>query len=363
MNLTLRLLICLFCIAGPSACAATQPTEQSKGNWVRQANGDILNDPQPSGLTVWRKQLVTLSDRSAVQQQQLKLHVLDAESARIRQSLPIRLSPALNASCFASYLSSAPDLEALVADKQDDRVLYSVTEDTAGLQLSEECQKRFADSGSTLYPTLLLRLEYQDNQEVLITAVRPLRYSPDMAVGNFPNDGIEGLAISRDGTLYLGLEKDMASQPRIFKLALNRVQWSEAGFLDVQDAKLQLPAFSEGAHPINALEFLDHQQGYLLAFARNDDQLWLVDLTAKKPTKIIPMDFLAPTADAACPAYELMDNASIEGITLMDGQLWMVNDPWKVNYLKNIQCPSNAEAYQKMGALLFNIPFNIQWLD
>lgn len=356
MTLSLRLVFCLTTCLTALACSATVSPLPVKGQWLRHADAVIFEDPQPSGLTVWREQLVTLSDRSAAPEQQLKLHIIEPDSARIRTSLPILLSPSLAASCFAPYLTSAPDLEALVADRWDDRVLYTVTEDAAGLQLSAACQSRFGDSGAADYPFLLVRLEYQDSGHMLMTGVRPLRFAEHMALGNFPNDGIEGMAMGKDSTLYLGLEKDAASQPRIFRINLSENVWAQDDFIDVQDAKLPLPAFGEGAHPINALEYLDEDDGYLLAFARNDDQLWLVDVSGQRPTKIIPMDFLAQAYDASCPAFELMDNASIEGITVMNGQLWLVNDPWKVNYLKNIGCPANALPYQKMGALLFRLP-------
>jgi len=75
------------------------------------------------------------------------------------------------------------------------------------------------------------------------------------------------------------------------------------------------------------------------------------------------MDFMAP-ADADmenCAATERMDNASIEGVAVINDTVWMINDPWKVNYLKNIQCPVNRKRYEAMAPLLFSTPVQADW--
>ena len=58
-----------------------------------------------------------------------------------------------------------------------------------------------------------------------------------------------------------------------------------------------------------------------------------------------------------------MDNASIEGLTVLDDTLYLVNDPWKENYLKNIQCDSNKARYEAMAPLLFSLPLDPAWFN
>jgi len=76
--------------------------------------------------------------------------------------------------------------------------------------------KRFDHSGSKDYPSHLVRLELTKNNVLLITHVRPIQFDTDFNIGNFPNDGIEGMAFGQNNTLSLGLEKDSKGSARIF---------------------------------------------------------------------------------------------------------------------------------------------------
>ena len=78
-------------------------------------------------------------------------------------------------SCFSQYLADEPDLEALVADPEQPNVFYTVTEDaTRTGALSDRCQQRYEATGSTDYPTLLVRIEKHDSGNATMTHVRPL---------------------------------------------------------------------------------------------------------------------------------------------------------------------------------------------
>ncbi|GAB3013567.1 esterase-like activity of phytase family protein [Bowmanella dokdonensis] len=358
-----------LCISLSGCISVTEPvsgqTLQVDGIWIRDSQGQVMADPQPSGLVRWRNQLLTLSDRSAMATQRLRLHKLDTSGNLLAGSMPISVAESLSTSCFADYVGTNPDLEALVVDPRDDRVFITVTEDASDSPLRGECARRYADTGSTLFPTLLLRLELQADNRLLVSHIRPLRFAGEYRVGNFPNDGVEGLAFTPDGTLYLALEKDQASQPRIFSLAVAEDFWQSDEFAEVKDARLLLPGPVQGNHPINALEYAagGEGKGYLLAAARNDDQLWILDLDRRRPTRIVQMEFWAPAGGPGCPERELMDNASIEGIALLGNDIWMINDPWKVNYMKNVNCAINAPHYRKMAPLLFRLPLQSGWLD
>ncbi|XOV79821.1 MAG: hypothetical protein ACFHVJ_02420 [Aestuariibacter sp.] len=327
--------------------------------WVKEPSGEVMLDPQTSGLAAWRDgSLLTISDGSAHESQRLKIIRLDPQTQTIvAPKFPIEPSPSVAQSCFAEYLSERPDLEALVVDPDDDTLFYTVTEDASRYNLSEACQAQYANSGSTPYPTVLLRLKL-DGDKVMVTHARPLRFAPEHNLIDLPNDGIEGMTFGVGRTLYLGLEKDGAGNPRVFTVQLDEQWWYSDEFADVQDAKLKVPTFTSGNHPINALTyFYGEQQDWLIAAARNDNQIWLIDPVAQKETQIIDLRFWAEvtTDSQECEQYELMNNYSMEGVAVAGERLWLVNDPWKVNYLKNIQCPASKSHYEKMAPLLTSI--------
>lgn len=337
------------------------------GVWIKNEDGTAMADPQTSGLTVWQDKLVSLSDGSANSDLQRKLHFIDSDTATVKSDAEkMRLTNLVRRSCFNSYLANQPDLEALTADPIRPGVFYTITEDaTRTGALSASCEKRYEDTGSTDYPRVLVRLE-KTEFGTMMTGVKPLRFPKAFNVGDFPNDGIEGLAMASDDLLYLALEKDGNGQPRIFTLTLSNDFWKDTEFADVTDPTLNVPTFPSGNHPINGLAYYQHEQkGFLLAAARNDNELWVISTDKNVPFKRIPMHFLAPTDGASqdCEAMEVMDNASIEGIAVKDDTLWMVNDPWKVNYLKNIQCPVNKANYEAMAPLLFSVPLDSAWFE
>jgi hypothetical protein len=280
--------------------------------------------------------------------------------------MPMNLSEHVAQSCFASYLRDNPDLEALVVDPDDDRVFYVATEDASSETLSEACQQKFADTGSTEYPSLLIRLALQEDNSARITHVRPIQFSTDMHIGDFPNDGLEALAFGNDRTLYLGLEKDRDDQARIFSLKMDAEFWQGSDFAQVRDLKLRLPTFDKGNHPINGMSYYQHKgAGYLIAAARNDETLWIIDLAAQKDTRIVPLKFDAPITPGDTPWGELerMDNALIEGVAVEGKTLWLINDPWKLVYTKNIQCELNQKKFKSMAPLIFSLAIQDKWFD
>ncbi len=354
-----------------------QPAKQSPDNekikvsglWLTEKSGQTIYNPQTSGLVKWREQLLTLSDRSADPQHRLKLRTINKHNANlVGPDWPMQAAEQLANSCFIDYLSDNPDLEALTVDPDDDKVFYLVTEDASYAQpMSAECQQKYANSGATGYPSLLVRLELQNNEQLFFTHVRPIQFAPSMQVGDFPNDGLEALAFGQQRTLYLGLEKDSQKQARIFSLQLDSQFWQTDDFAMVTESKAKLPKFDSGNHPINGMDYYQTDSGgeYLLAAARNDESLWVIDLSGQKETKILPFEFYAQVSPVTpdCAEFELMKNASIEGVAV-DGQtLWLINDPWKAVYTSNIGCAQNAENYKKFSALLFSLPIQASWFN
>ena len=342
---------------------------QVNGHWILEQDGQIMLNPQTSGLVKWRDGLLTLSDRSADPSQRLKLRAISKEGALLNgPDLPMILSENLQTSCFAAYISDNPDLEALTVDPDDDKVFYVVTEDASYAEpMSEACHLKYLNSGSTNYPTLLVRLELQDNNTALMTHIRPIQFAADMQIGDFPNDGVEALAFGQSRTLYLGIEKDSSKQARIFSLKMHSDFWETDEFATVNTFNLKLPTFEKGNHPINGMDYYQTPdgRGFLLVAARNDETLCVVDLSGKKETVILPIDFFAEiqTSSAGCEGYEAMENASIEGVAVVDNTLWLINDPWKAVYLNNVKCEQNRLHYEKFAPLLFSLPIQSKWFD
>jgi len=340
-------------------------TEVSVGQWIKDSSGKVMFDPQTSGLVEVGGQLITIADASADVTQQLKLHTIDPASATLtHSSATFSFSNAVRRSCFYTYLSSQPDLEALAVDPRDPKIIYTVTEDaTRTGALSPRCESKYEATGSTDYPTLLVKLTQKDNGSVEMSDVRPLQFPIEFEVGNFPNDGIEGLTMDSDGTLYIGLEKDKAGQPRIFTLNIGDDFWSSSDFASVSDPQLRLPVFTSGNHPINGLALHTTQSGdvFLLAAARNDNELWVIDSTKQKATKRIPITFKVNGGEA-CGEY-LMDNASMEGLVVVDSTLWIINDPWEKNYMKNAICEADTPRYEDLAPLLFPLTLKASWFE
>jgi hypothetical protein len=345
--------------------ATTSSVLTSVGRWISTDTSDVMQDPQTSGLIEINGQLVTIADGSAAFEQQRKLHFLDKDTATLTASSnAFKLATRVRRSCFSDYLTNAPDLEALASDPSNSNVIYTVTEDaTRTGTLSTRCEKKYQNTGSTDYPTLLVRLERDENDSVTMTHVRPLQFPTEFEVGNFPNDGIEGMAMAKDGTLYLGLEKDKAGQPRIFSLNITDDFWQSADFAVVDEPDLSVPIFDAGSHPINGLALYSAEGGnnFLLAAARNDNEVWVIDVAGEVETKRISMQFNV-SAENECGEY-VMDNASIEGLVVVEDTLWLINDPWKVNYLKNIKCEAETPRYEAMAPLLFSVPLNDAWFQ
>jgi len=356
-----------------ATCALADDTSHQqvilKGKWLVETSEKVMLDPQTSALKFWRGKLLSLSDRSAHESQQKQLHIIDSSNAIVAEkSLVMTLSKNIQESCFYPYLADKPDFEALAIDPNNDNVFFIVTEDAReGVQLSHECQQRFKETGSTKYPSLLVRLEIDKNNILSMTHVRPLQFSASYDIGDFANDGIEGLAFGKNNTLYLGLEKDNKGLARIFSLPLTDKFWKSDEFAPVVDTEVVLPAFKKGRHPINGMDYLpvDNHPGYIAAAARNDNQLWIIDLANKKPTKVISMKFLAPVInnDNQCKDWELIGNTSLEGVAVANNNIWLINDPWKAHYMENVKCESNRDKYKNLSPLLFSLPISKQWFE
>ena len=197
-------------------------------------------------------------------------------------------------------------------------------------------------------------------------AIRPVQFPQEAKVGNFPNDGIEGLAVDDHQNLYLALEQDMVNKPRLFKTRLTQDFWLRDNFVKVIDANLSLPVLDDSDHPINGIEFLPSpilgHPGYLVAVARNDDELWVFDLTNRIPPFVQKLSFYVSTDDSGlCPAYDKLVQTALEAVTIHNGTVYLINDPWKQHYADNIQCGTHTDKFKRMSPLLFKMPVDPRW--
>ena len=366
MNLLVKSLYCIVFIA--IYTPAVNASQALTGLWITDLQGQSLADPQTSGLTWWNGELLSLGDQSAAPDLRMKIFRIAPETGRfITAPIPITLSDEVRKSCFGDYLANSPDLEALTWDRIDQQTLITVTEDASRAQLSPACARKFSQTNSTSYPTLLLKISIDTAlTRAQITAVRPVQFPADANVGNLPNDGIEGLAIDDHQNLYLGLEKNMAGLPAIFKTRLTPDFWTRDNFIKVIDANLTLPDLDDRGHPINDLDFMPSpvpgHPGYLIAAARNDDELWVFDLTNRVRPFVQPLQFFVGTDNSGlCPVYERVVQTALEGVAVHGRTLYLANDPWKQHYPDNVQCEVNTPHFLKMAPLLFQMPLDPRW--
>jgi len=359
-------IFCCFLLA--TGCNAQLTEHAIAGKWITDLNGQTLANPQSSGFTWRHGEIIHIGDNSADAAMRNKLLRINPLTGQLNaEPISLTVSAQLLNGCFGELFRQNPDYEALIWDRQDDTVLISVTEDSAFVRLSPECQAQFGDTHSTDYPTLLVKIETDKAlSRAEITAVRPVQFPKDALVGNAPNDGIEGLAIDNNNNLYLALEQNAANAPMIFKIPYNAEFWQTPDYVKVQDSRFVLPLPDNKDHPINDLDYLPSPKaghpGYLVAVARNDDQLWIIDISQQQPPYVQQMAYFAPTgADNSCPAYEKMVQTAVEGVAVHGDSLYLVNDAWKQHYTDNIQCPANAAHFNKFAPLLFTVPVNPLW--
>jgi len=346
------------------------------GQWLMPTDdtAEFYIDPQPSGLTWYKDILVSISDASADATQIKRLHFIDPETGLTSKSKPYSIASNLTNSCFTQYLQTKPDLEALVKDPSRPNSFITVTEDASKLgRLSPACRARFSATHSTFYPTVLVRLQlFPENSanstetlagaKLEVTDVRAVQFPASSEVGNFANDGIEGLAIVED-LLFLGLEKNTKNQARVFSTLLDETFWQTEDFITVQDTAIDYPNYTKTRpNPINGMETFHWQdRDWLISAARNDNELWLVNVNDINDKYKVKLRFFAPNFGASCTETSLMDNASLEGVAVANGILYAVNDPWKKNYHKNIVCEEMRDYYDNAAPLLFKVTLEEVW--
>ena len=344
------------------------------GKWLTQNDGALMVDPQTSGLTFMDGRLYSVSDASAKSNQLRRLHVIDKNTAEVTQKLgPIEIAPHIqNKSCFAAYLNKQPDYEALLAIPNKTNQWLLVTEDgTRGDKIEGDCLHAFTNNYFTRYPALLVKVELIDDKLVL-TGVRAIEFDPadntdKRDLGTYiENDGIEGLALTRDNRLLFGIEQDANRSARVFEYPYTDTLFDTVdSFIKVTDARLQLPLHISLINPINGMDvyYPDAQSdGYLITIARNNDQLWILDLASQRPAIIVDLTLYAPSHEKCGEnAVHKIRNTALEAAAVHNNMLYLINDPWRQQYPKNVTCSHDKVYYDGFTPLLFQTPINPNW--
>lgn len=355
---------------------ATFHSETVVGKWLTESDGKYMQDPQTSGLTFMGDDLYSVSDASAKSQHLRRLHVVNKVTAKVTQKLgPIRLAPHItDTSCFAKHLNNRPDYEAIVAIPNTKNQWLMVTEDgTRGDKIQGECFTAFSNSHFTVYPALIVKLELV-NDTLMLTGVRAIEFDPadntDKRVlgENIENDGIEGLAFTRDNRVLLGIEQDANRSARVFELRYSDTLFDTVDtFVQVKDSGLLFPEHMALINPINGMDIYypnANSQGYLIAAARNNDQLWILDIAKKKAPKIIDLHLYAPSDDRCGKnTVHKIRNTALEGVAVQGNTLYLINDPWRQQYPRNATCSFDKPKYDAFIPLLFHMQINPDWFN
>ena len=383
----MRLFSILICLAlftfstgifsHPNVASPNYYTTTVIGKWIVEQDGSFMVDPQTSGLTYSDGFVYSVSDASANIHQVRKLHKLSVDTGQIIEKIgPIQLTKDIaENSCFANYLNDKPDYEGLVTLPNSKYEWLVVTEDASrGDKISSECLAKYADANFTHYPSLLVKLTLIDNT-LMLTGVRVLQFAATDNVDKrlsgskaIENDGIEGVAITRDGKILLGLEKDASEKPRVFELNYEQTLFDTVDeFVEVKDSGLLLPDFMSYKSPINGMDVYypnEKSTGFLITAARNANQLWILDLAKQKPASIVDLNLYAPSNTTMdCAIIHKIRNTALEGVAVHENTLYLINDPWKQEYPKNIICAQDKENYEGMSPLLFSLPIDAAWFN
>lgn len=100
---------------------------------------------------------------------------------------------------------------------------------------------------------------------------------------------------------------------------------------------------------------------YLFGVVRNDNELWVIDVSGSKLIKCIFIIFDV-VGDQSCEQY-IMDNLLMEGLVIIENILWIINDFWEKNYFKNVMCEVYKKCYEDLVFLLFLLEINSVWFE
>ena len=324
----------------------TAPLEL-RGKWVLDSTGTAIGPDsfrrglQPSAL-LWRgSSLLSAGDQRS--QYPGHLFNIDPVSGRLICP-PLKITPPDEKPGenrhFKTYRSIPnSDFEGLAAIPGG-RKLYGITEDKVPWisVLSLE--------GATEKPTVKL--------EALVEIRFPEKLRPWQNDRNFR---LEGIALAdTPGKAYLAFERADDELPRILELSLADLATSES--ITARDLKISFGHVSRRKDKkksllnINDIQFLRRdKRAWLLALARDQERILLIDLESARVTRWLDLDLRDPAGNR-------IHWVSPEGLAIDQegGRLWIINDPDSVkgNYRRRGKKKA-AGPYALYTPLLFEL--------
>ena len=321
-------LLALLRTAGVASDETLPTTLEIRGRWILDTEGkpvapeSFRRGLQPSGL-VWRNGVLSsIGDQRS--QFPGRLFRIDPTSARLVGTPgPLTVTPAQIASSrhFAGFAELPnPDFEGITLHPGRSGTLFAVTED----KLPWIAELRSTE-GRTGRPPHALAVSV-----VNLTELRfPAGLTPWRGKTNFR---IEGIAVSDDAsddtrTVYLAYERAADDLPRILTTSLAATRSGKTTRLEILPIDFaSLPRRSDKKRAllnINDIQFLRHEGApYLIAVARDQERLLLIDLEARKVARRIDLELRDPRGRA-------VHWVSPEGLAFDEksDRLWIVNDP------------------------------------
>lgn len=308
--------------------------------------GSFRRGLQTSGLIVQGDELWSIGD----QRSEHPGHVfrIRPESGRMAGP-PVRMAPPParpgESPHFATYRAIAnSDFEGLAADPTDPSRLYAVTEDKVPW---------VAELRVTRRPKAPPSVEIRQLARIRL----PAGISPWRDDSNFQ---MEGIAVSSDGaTIYLAFERATDDLPRILRVEAARAREGEdltPAVVPVDFASLpRRPDKARARLNINDIAFLESSgTSCLLAVARDQERVLLIDLSAGRVTRCIDLDVRDPGGNSILWV-------SPEGLAVDPGRgvLWVINDPDSVrgNYRRR-DTPVADGLYAAYAPLLLRLPLS-----
>jgi len=337
-----------------AAAAAEGPKESPKaspllleGRWVLDQEGKAVRPReferglQTSALLTRGDLLWTIGDQRG--EWPWALLAIDPATARLRWG-PIKLrlgDPPGGNPLFAEYASIRnSDFEGLAADPKDASVLYGITEDKRQWVVKIRLDEKSSPPGA------------------VIEEITALEFPADLkAYRDDSNYRIEGIAVSDDGrTMYLAWERATDNLPRIYSLPA--AEGCSGKTARPREVPIPFAAVAPRADKpsallnLNDLAFLRHGgRPLLLAIARDQERILVIDLDEAKVKSTLDLDLRAPGGEAVMWV-------SPEGIAVDPARdrLWIINDPDSIRGNYRRAGDQTAEGnFAAMAPLLFEM--------
>lgn len=334
--------------------APAVPPLELRGTWVLDSQGKPVPPQgfrrglQPSGLA-WRKTNGSGGELWCVGDQRSQfpgaIFRIDPSRSRLigepwRLALP-EPTPAESPQ-FAVYRSIPnSDFEGLCTHPSRGDIVYAVTEDKTPWVVEIAVEE---GAGAACAPRIRRLCELQ-----LPDSLKPWRSNP--------NFRMEGLAVSEDAKfLYLAYERAEDELPHLFRAEI--AELSRGGPLAPLEVAVRFDALParedkpEAKLNLNDVQFLSRGgAAHLVALARDQERILLIDLAAGRVTRWLDLDLRDP-------AGERIYWVSPEGLALdrERDRLWIVNDPdsERGNYRKLAEEKASGE-YADYVPLLFEM--------